>query len=243
MKIEPWEELGDAPTVCAFDMGGVTGWAAWTVHPEALTDPEVRILDNVDHHTWGQIDARGPDAEVNCIREAVRIVRGFPGCAVLMEDFILQIYSKGRDLLTPVRLNAMFDYALGTQLGINITHRQMPSEAKTTVTDARLKIWGFYTREGGQEHARDADRHAILFLRKAKDPQRGALRRAAWWPHLYGPGAPYYVEPKRASGTMVLQNDNGKDPEYLASLMPNFQQPVVHAGKVTRTRNTRRKAI
>lgn len=243
MKIEPWDgdELMDAPTVVAFDFGGVTGWSAMTVHPEALMDPQIKILDNVEHHAWGQIDARGPDAEVQCVKESLEIVRGFPGCAVLMEDFILRMYSKSRELLSPVRLNAMLDYALETQLRVSVTHRQQPSEAKSVVTDDRLKIWGFYTSEGGQEHARDADRHAILFLRKAKDPQRGALRRAVWWPHLYGADAPYYVPPKKMNGRMVVLDDKGKDPEYLAGLTPVFQQPVVHGGKATRPRNTRRR--
>lgn len=244
MKIEPWDgdEFMDAPTVVSFDNGGMSGWSAWTIHPEALMDPEVKILDNVEHHTWGEIDARGPDAEVACVREEIEIVRGFPGSAVLMEDFILRMYSKGRDLLTPVRLNAMLDYALETQLGVCVTHRQQPSEAKSVVTDARLKIWGFYTSAGGQEHARDADRHAILFLRKAKDPQRGALRRAVWWPHLYGEGAPYYVPPKKNSRIVVL-DDKGKSADYLAalSLNPTFQAPTPKGGKATRVRNTRKK--
>lgn len=244
MKIKPWDgdEFLDAPTVVSFDMGGMTGWSAWEVHPEALTDPTVKILDNVEHHTWGEIDSRGPDAEVSCAKEALEIVRGFPGCAVLMEDFILQMYSKGRDLLTPVRLNAMLDFALEVNLGVTVTHRQMASEAKATVTDARLKLWGFYTSAGGQEHARDADRHAILFLRKAKDPKRGALRRAAWWPHIYGIGAPYYIAPKNdlAGQTVILQNDKGKDPEYLAGLMPTFKAPMARGGKIGSVRNTRR---
>lgn len=238
--MDPWDgdDLLDAPTVVAFDNGGVTGWAVWSVHPEALLDSEVKILDNVENHTWGQIDARGPDAEVACTKASVEVVRGWPGSAVLMEDFILQMFSKGRDLLTPVRLNAMLDYALEVELGIHVTHRQMPSEAKTAITDERLKLWGFYSRAGGMEHSRDADRHAILFLRKAKDPQRGALRRAVWWPHIYGPDGPYYVPPPKQN-RMVVVDDHGKEPEYLAALKPVFQQPKPHK-RAVRQRNTRR---
>jgi hypothetical protein len=41
-------------------------------------------------------------------------------------------------------------------------------------------------------HARDADRHAILFLRKAKTKR--AFRELAW-PHLFGQRGAYWEGP------------------------------------------------
>lgn len=225
------EELTDSPVVIAVDPGGVTGWSILKVHPEALSDPTVRILDNIDHHAHGQIisPANSSD-EMRCVDELTELVRQWPGAAVLMEDFILRMYSKGRELLAPVRLNAMLGYSLRMQLGIEVTHLQQPSEAKTSVTDERLKMWGFYEKDGGMGHARDADRHAILFLRKAKDIQKGAMRRALWWPHLYGPDAPYYVPPpskaKRTGGPMKPEGTLEQAEQAAASMLaPVFQPP------------------
>lgn len=236
----PWNgvEPGESPTVVSFDMGTVIGWAVWSVHAESLVDPQVKILGNVDLWSHGQIDTHNTvSGEMAAIDECVQIVDGFPGAAVLMEDFILRMYSKGRELLAPVRLNAMMDYGLRRTLHVDFSHRQQPSEAKSTVTDERLKLWGFYQREGGLEHARDADRHAITFLRKAKDLKQGAGRRALWWPHLYGPGAPWYVPPRKgsngaASGRMrpatlpphLVAGSNGTAPP--PDLQPVFRAPT-----------------
>jgi squalene cyclase len=40
--------------------------------------------------------------------------------------------------------------------------------AKSTATDDRLKAWGLYDTNSGP-HARDATRHAITALRRARD--------------------------------------------------------------------------
>lgn len=78
------------------------------------------------------------------------------------EGFILRMQSTDPDLLEPVRfLAVMHDRLRGTGVGVEV---QMPSEAKQTITDARLRMWGLY-REGNG-HGRDAQRHALLFLRR-----------------------------------------------------------------------------
>lgn len=231
---EEKEELTESPVVVAVDPGGVTGWSVLQIHPEALVNPDIPILANIEHWSHGQIKSPANDtAEQDCVSELVGIVAQWPGCCVLMEDFILRMFSMGRELLAPVRLNAMLAYALRTELGIEITHRQQPSQAKTIATDERMKEWGLYEREGGMEHARDADRHAIVWMRNAKDPMRGYARRALWWPHLYGAGAPYYVAPKAAAGQVgggnavtLVAADSGKTPAQLAAVQkPIFQGP------------------
>jgi hypothetical protein len=62
--------------------------------------------------------------------------------SVIVEDFILRLRTQGRDLLAPVRIAARLDdrlYSLG--FGGQITY-QSPSDAKSIVTDLRLKDWG-----------------------------------------------------------------------------------------------------
>jgi hypothetical protein len=165
------------PTVVAIDPGQTTGWSVMSVHPEALLDSGVSILHNILHWTHGQIV--GP--EDSQASEVLGIVDMFPGACVLIEDFILRTANAGREVLSPVRITAKIEYGLWLVGGVS--YRQMPSEAKSVATDNRLKSWGFYQREGGLEHARDADRHALTWLRKCK--QHEWMRRACW-PYLFG---------------------------------------------------------
>lgn len=170
-------ELLDDPCVLAIDPGGTTGWSVLMVHRDALVDPEVPVLNNILH--WGHGQISGDENEQ--ASELLGIVDAWPGCCVLIEDFILRVSSGDRDVLSPVRITAKVEFGLylvGSQ-----AFRQMPSEAKSIATDERLRNWGLYQREGGLGHARDADRHGISWLRKSK--QHEWMRRACW-PYLYG---------------------------------------------------------
>lgn len=178
----PLEHLCAHPTVLAIDPGGTTGWSAISVRPEALSNPKVSILENITLWEHGQIDCLVD--EIAGVHELVERVSGAAGAVVLLEQFVIRRFDQKEDFLSPVRITAAFDYAARQLLGVR-TYRQQPSEAMTTCTDARLKEWGLYERAGGMGHARDADRHGILWLRKAKDPKQGRVRRHEWWPHIY----------------------------------------------------------
>lgn len=187
-------------TVIAFDPGGTTGWSVFDVHPEALFDSEVSIVENINLWTHGQTDCGSTKGnlgksshagisttgEAAGVAELVGLCRSWPGAAVVIEDFIVRRMDQSRDFLSPVRITA----ALSQWLWQMDRHYfvQQPAYAKTTVTDARLKAWGFYSRAGGENHARDADRHAITFLRKCKADREFRIRA---FPHLFGAGRPY----------------------------------------------------
>lgn len=171
------------------------------VHPDALSDPEIKILDNIDHWDHGQY--RG--SEEGQAYKILKLVESWPGAVVVIEDFILRKFVKDRDLLAPVRVTAMV-HCLLWKLGIS-TFRQQPAEAKTTATDERLKLWKLYRSEGGEQHARDADRHAITFLRKCKEREK---LRCESWKYIYGE----YIQPAPTNGTniateMFASFDNG----------------------------------
>jgi hypothetical protein len=51
----------DHPTVVWFDPGGTVGWSVLQVHRDALSDPQVQILGNVQHWAHGQIGAHPLD--------------------------------------------------------------------------------------------------------------------------------------------------------------------------------------
>jgi hypothetical protein len=189
-------ELVTAPTVISIDPGGTTGWSVMVVHPEALVDKDVPILTNILHRDNGQVRAIPVASgkvkvrdlsleERRCVQVIwSNVIVKWPGACVVIEDFILRKQSMSRELLSPVRLTAALELMIDFHEFPAEIVRQTASEAKQCATDDRLKKWGLYQRAGGQEHARDADRHSITFLRKCS--QSGALRGQAW-PHLYLP--------------------------------------------------------
>jgi hypothetical protein len=83
---------------------------------------------------------------------------------IVLEDFILRERTSDRSLLSPVRLNAKLEDKFRESMPRVELTLQSPSNAKTTVTNERLKRWGLWSV--GEQHARDATRHLILWLRK-----------------------------------------------------------------------------
>lgn len=170
-------------TVIAVDPGGTTGWSVMCVEPDCLADPEISVLASIVHWASGQVDGE-ENAQAHAL---VTLIASWPHAAVVCENFTLRTFKQSRELLSPVRITSKLDYVMNRGLedvapaGRRIW-LQEPSMAKGTATDDRLKDWGLYRRVGGEEHARDATRHAITFLRRASD--RPKLRHSAW-PLLY----------------------------------------------------------
>lgn len=186
--------------VIAFDPGGTTGWSMMGVDPFKLLDRKVRPHECITHWYHGEIDcgsqsgsagnaaeAHGTDlgqaesgeAAGAAMCERLIGIAGAGKTAVVLEDFILRTQSQSRDALSPVRIIARIEQLLWETKTVPDPFKQQPSEAKTTVTDERLKQWGFWVP--GSRHARDADRHAILFIRKVRE-QRSKVYAA--WPVL-----------------------------------------------------------
>jgi hypothetical protein len=190
----------DNATIIAIDPGGTTGWSLISVPPESLCESDVPILSNIWQHQHGQVDCgmhRGnlatslhpgisTDGEFSGVYDLVKFIRNWPCAAVVIEDFQLRVHRMDRELLSPVRVTSAIGFDLWKS-GRDY-HIQTPTDAKRTCSDERLKTWRMYDPTGGLVHARDADRHALLFLRKAKANRR---HRAAAWPHLFGERGAY----------------------------------------------------
>lgn len=193
--IDPEELSYESATIIAIDPGGVTGWSLISVVPEVLQVDDAYILDNILRHQHGQVDCgtrRGNLAsslhpgisthgEFSGVYDLAKFIRSWPGAAVIIEDFSLRQFRKDRDLLSPVRITS----ALGHELwktGRDY-HVQNSGDAMNTCSDDRLREWKLYDELGGLKHARDADRHSLLFLRRAKCDKE---LRASAWPHLFG---------------------------------------------------------
>lgn len=123
---------------------------------------------------------------------------GIGGVCVLIEDFIPRKQDKKRSFLSPVRITAQLDYCLWLR-GVG-SWRQSGVDAGvgsnnwSGANDKRLEEWGFYEPRSGKgaglPHARDADRHAITWLRRCKGSGAGgnkkaSLLRAECWPGAF----------------------------------------------------------
>lgn len=215
----PEHEWTEYVTAVWFDPGGTTGWSVMSVDPLALVDPNVKILDSIFH--WAQGEIVGPERDQ--ADEAAELICAWPGCVVGIESFRLRQFRRDEDLLSPVRLGSMIDWAAGRGGGAGVAADvlpapvvwQTPETAMSTATDDRLREWGLYVREGGLGHARDATRHAITWYRKCKEGvQRGAAkRRAESWPWRFrADGSLMAVEGAAVLGAVSLVGTAPADP-------------------------------
>jgi hypothetical protein len=169
-KVEP----SGSPTVISFDPGGTTGWAVFTVHPSALDSDDFAILDNIIHWEQGQIEG----SMVEQAMQIAELLDLWDDAVVLFEDFELMTVDAE---LSPVRLLAMSEWICQTMfMPVRPMFLQMPN-MKETASDDRLKRWKLF-KPGPAVHARDATRHGIVFLRRAKENKK---LRAAAWPNFF----------------------------------------------------------
>jgi len=187
------------PTVVWYDGGGTTGWAVFSVHPDALTDPECFVMDNVTFFACGEFYGN----EFMQVDQMIALAELWPGAALGVEHWILYDTQKDRkdeNLTSLVRINAAFRYGLHsramlrqhyadkggammpTLLGeggapvkrpIPEVYRQtaklgvhdMPEAALHSATYQGKSL---YILTRGSEHARDAARHGMTFLKRLK---------------------------------------------------------------------------
>lgn len=170
----------NAVPILAFDPGGTTGWSLLVLRANNFEKLNQEKLLASKLNWWhGQVV--GTTDQCLAVHQMKRIIDDWPTAAIVMESFFLRKTRMGIDL-SPVEVIAQIRNHLYYQ-GRSM-HMQQPSQAKTTATDDRLRLWGCYTPEGGLNHARDADRHAMLFLRRCIGAQGKSLRTLAW-PHIF----------------------------------------------------------
>lgn len=169
------EDLGPAVVVCSYDPGETTGWCVWRAPVATLIGQGTRRTLARSKWALGQIRAseaalRAGEGDSDMVDKMLEIgrwayeefVHEDDEFVFVYEGFKLRMMSMDDNLLAPVRVNAIFrDRMRGKGLQL---YQQQPGEAKRVITDARLKEWSVY--KPGMQHARDAERHAILFLRK-----------------------------------------------------------------------------
>lgn len=191
--------------VITLDPGETMGFCMMAVHPEALYKKDVSILDNIGFWTTGDIEGvfrsnhqrryskSSPFApgEAEAVAAVAGLARLWPCAFIVFEDFVMRKFDQAREFVGPIRFEGAFAYEFWrTQRKYFI---YQPGFAKTTVTDKRLRSWGFWDpiRSHPERHQRDATRHALTFFRQLS----GDTKDQRWcYNHLFGEGMQYYHE-------------------------------------------------
>jgi len=155
--------------VIGIDPGVTTGWAKITIPMDSIFGDEPgEIID----WKYGMLD--GP--ETGQAQTFCRIAKRYIFPAVAIEDFDNRRPLRNREYLAPVRVASKIEFCIQTGMAGQVTGHewQMPSLAFETAPDDRLKKWGLYPP--GPEHPKDATRHAITLIRRAKKDPKLARR-------------------------------------------------------------------
>lgn len=186
--IEPdMPDYGPALVVCAYDPGETTGWFAIRAPLGMLLREGSRRTLLGSRWALGQVSAYGAGAADTAAKDSVIVDRMLEVGRAVYEEFVyeddvfvfatenfrLRERSSEPSLLSPVRIQAIWQDRL-RDAGIPILQHSA-SDAKRTCTDRRLHDWGMYRK--GMQHARDAQRHGILTMRKVASNEGDYMKR------------------------------------------------------------------
>lgn len=153
--------------VLAIDPGGITGWAAFEVPRLSIFgDEETAVL------SWETGEFFGSEEEQSLqIAEKARVFQNLDaliGPAVVVEGWDYGNPSRDPKMYSPVRIGAQIRllHHMG-KMGDSRLVFQSRTIAKETMTDERLRFYGFYVPRS-RDHERDAIRHALTVLRRAR---------------------------------------------------------------------------
>lgn len=149
-----------------FDPGSAaTGWTHFVIDCKAFSRPEHKILPNVI--SWNCGEFTGPENEQLQMAERLINARHLGSFRnkwqVGTEDFQLTQTVGGKNLLSPVRINAALDYICFTQ-GLKLTYQNRTMRVQTT--KEKLKLYGFAGSFRKDEFA--AMQHSIIALKRIK---------------------------------------------------------------------------
>lgn len=149
-------------SVLGVDPGDTTGWAVVRTSTESAADvPEVVACGQISGIPVKQALELADTLSFYGFHEPGRL-------GLVIEDFQVRTMSVR---LSPVQVGYALLGVLAERFGSAVQPVwQMPSMAKTTATDDRLKRWGLW--QSGKPHANDAIRHGVVALRRAaRDPK------------------------------------------------------------------------
>lgn len=121
-------------------------------------------------------DILGDDKDIEqtiskMVGDIAKYLSQFGDVIVSIEDFIIRKMNTSRDFLAPVRITAGIRQEIFGEESIGFVS-YTPADAKAICNDKRMDLWGYEIRTQKDRHSRDADRHAVLTLRRIKENPR-----------------------------------------------------------------------
>jgi hypothetical protein len=152
-----------------FDPGGITGWAYSVVSSKAFSHPREYVLKNLLEWRTGEFEGTEHEQATQAL-DLIRRTR-YSGNVLLQglyevgtEDFELTQLIGGKELLGPVRLNAVLDYQVKNLFGLDLLYQNR--SMRTGVTRPRMKLWKLPKVQGKDAFA--AAQHNLTFLKRVK---------------------------------------------------------------------------
>jgi hypothetical protein len=173
-----------------FDPGGVIGWTHFVLDCRAFSRPEHKVLRWLKSWECGEFEG----TEFEQCQAASRLIwnarfgampyntttdvlsAGITRTDLVSEDFELTQLIGGRNLLSPVRINAVLGYECDRW---GLTLKLQKRSLRTSVTPERLEMFGFippgrrWTKNSKGKDAFAAMQHAVVWLRRTKELSRG----------------------------------------------------------------------
>lgn len=168
--------------VVSADPGVTTGWAVHRIPACRLLAEGLVACAGLLRCSVGQFrggsTSDNVDAFLNLARATYEeLTEEGDAWAMVVESFSLRMLSSDPALLEPERFASVLrDRLRGTGQGVEW---QQPSEALSTITDARLGLWGLAEHSAGRAHGRDAQRHGLYYARRWSSD--GNVRRRSGW--------------------------------------------------------------
>lgn len=165
----------------SFDPGGTIGWAHFRLNCQAFSRPEHKVLGNLLSWDCGEFSG----TETEQISQAVALIhrahyKPMPyttKMCVLSEDFALAQLIGGKELVSPIRINAVLDWECRKQgLVLDLQDRSQ----RVQITPDRLHLFGFspppprkrWGTTGAGKDMFAAMQHGIVKLRRIKEQSR-----------------------------------------------------------------------
>lgn len=165
--------------VIGIDPGVTTGWARITIPRLAIFGDEPSRIIEWKTGTWrGRVSD-----QVWAACEFARMTQSLAykiGPALVVEDFDFGRPLSDPEVYTPVYFAQQLKFCEEKTKLLDDAHvfMQKRATAKATMTDERLQAVGVWETRGQQDHERDALRHALTALRRAKKSLK--VRLAMW---------------------------------------------------------------
>jgi hypothetical protein len=179
---EPMARKPNEYHLVVFDPGGTIGWAHFVVDFKAFSRPEHKVMRWLKSWNCGEFTGQ----EHEQLESASRLVYqahfgSMPFVTrtdVVSEDFELTQLIGGKNLLSPVRINAVIDWECRKH---GLTLKYQARQLRTSVTAERLALFGFespfrrngqWSKTGSGKDAFAAMQHTVTWLRRTKEESR-----------------------------------------------------------------------